>query len=164
MKELEQLYQEIHPKVYAFFYVKTSNKSVAEDLTHDTFYEAIKGYQSFLGKSTIQTWVFSIANHILKKYYRSNKYKQNLEKRLMNEKNNPPLIEEVFILKETNEKLIHLIQQLDPLTHEIVSLRLFGELSFKDIGEIVGKSENYTRVHFHRTKLKLQAEMEGYDE
>lgn len=164
MKELEQLYKEIQPKVYAFFYVKTSNKAVAEDLTQDTFYEAIKGYQSFLGKSSIQTWIFSIAKNLLRKYYRSKKYKHSLEQKLTIEKNEQQLMEEMFLLKEETRLLVQMMNELDPLPKEIVMLRIFGELSFIEIGDLVGKSENYTRVHFHRTKLKLQKKMEEYDE
>nr|WP_271753604.1 hypothetical protein [Bacillus paralicheniformis] len=46
----------------------------------------------------------------------------------------------------------------------MVTLRIYGELSFKEIGMLTGKTENYARVGFHRAKLKLQQEMEGYDE
>lgn len=52
MKDLEMIYREIQPKIYAFFYVKTSNLAVAEDLTHDVFYEAYKGIHSFSGYSS----------------------------------------------------------------------------------------------------------------
>lgn len=164
MKELEQLYKTIQPKVFAFFYVKTSDKSVAEDLTHDTFYEAMKGYRTFLGKSSIETWIFSIAKNILKKYYRSRKYKQALNKQMMHAKETSFSIEDTIILQEERKRLMCHIQQLEPLEKEIASLRLFGELSFKEIGELVGKSENYARVHFHRTKLKLQQKMGGYND
>ena len=60
--------------------------------------------------------------------------------------------------------LAHWISQLDDLSKEIMTLRIYGELSFKDIGELVQKSENYIRVTFHRTKLRLQKEMRVNDE
>ena len=78
MNELELIYQEVQPKIYAFFYVKTSNQAVAEDLTHDVFYEACKGIKSFAGKSSLQTWLFSIAKNLLKKHYRSKRYNHKL--------------------------------------------------------------------------------------
>ena len=49
MNELEKLYEEIQPKVYSFFYIKTLDSAIAEDLTHDVFYEAMKGFHSFSG-------------------------------------------------------------------------------------------------------------------
>ena len=165
MDEIEKLYAEIQPKIYAFFYIKTSDRAAAEDLTHDVFYEAIKSVHSFSGESTIQTWLFSIAKNLLKKHYRSNKYKRNLEEHLIKANGHQPISpEEIFISKEENLTLAKRISQLDALPKEIVTLRIYGELSFKEIGELLEKSENYVRVTFHRTKLRLQKEMRVNDE
>lgn len=56
------------------------------------------------------------------------------------------------------------IGKLDPHLSEIILLRIYGDLSFKEIGELTGKSENYTRVAFHRLKNKLQKEMRDLNE
>lgn len=162
MNDLETLYREIQPKIYAFFYLKTSNQAVAEDLTHDVFYEACKGIHTFAGKSTLQTWLYSIAKNILKKYYRSNKYKENLYLKLQKESTDQERsTEDIFLQDEEARHLIQKIQSLDDLPKEIVILRMYGELSFKEIAQLIGKSENYARVTFHRIKLKLQTEMEA---
>ena len=164
MNEIENLYKEIQPKIYAFFYIKTSNQAAAEDLTHDVFYEACKGYKSFNRDSTLQTWLFSIANNLLKKYYRSNKYKRNLDSMLLNDMGNgSKSLEELFVINEETRTLIKQIQSLDELSKEIVILRIYGELSFREIGQLIAKSENYVRVTFHRTKLKLQRETRRND-
>jgi DNA-directed RNA polymerase specialized sigma24 family protein len=62
------------------------------------------------------------------------------------------------------KKLLYHISKLDENARELVLLRLYGELSFMEIVELIGKSENYTRVTFHRLKLKIQKEMEDSDE
>ncbi|HBI03628.1 MAG TPA: sigma-70 family RNA polymerase sigma factor [Paenibacillaceae bacterium] len=160
--ELEELYKEIQPRIYAFFFVKTSSKESAEDLTHEVFYEAIKGLPQFSHNSTIQTWLFSIAKNRLKKYYRSQKYKKDLETLYMNEEKVTNTPEEELLKKEEQRNIIQQINQLDDLAKEIVTLRVYGELSFKEIGILMEKSENYVRVTFHRAKLKMQKEMEGY--
>lgn len=162
MRRLEDLYKEIYPKVYAFFYVKTSNREVAEDLTQDVFFQAMKGISSFKAKSSLQTWIFSIARNLLYKYYRSNKYKRSLRDRL--EKEDRPYsqsAEKITLIQEEARELLDKIEALNDLQREIVILRIYGELSFKEIGELIQKSENYARVTFHRMKLKLQKEMEG---
>ncbi|MEI2401071.1 RNA polymerase sigma factor, partial [Paenibacillus phytohabitans] len=64
--------------------------------------------------------------------------------------------------KETKQNLINFINRLDDVSKEVVTLRIYGELSFKEIGSLLGKSENFARVTFHRAKLKLYKEMEGY--
>ncbi|PIC65286.1 RNA polymerase subunit sigma-24 [Sporosarcina sp. P13] len=162
MKELEKIYKDIQPKIYAFFLVNTNIQAVAEDLTHDVFYEACKSIRSFQKNSTLQTWLFSIANNLLKKYYRSTKYEKQLQLIVANEKEIPEKsLEEKMIINEETKSLIKQIQALDDLPKKIVVLRIFGELSYKEIGELVGKTENYVRVTFHRTKLKLQKETEA---
>lgn len=161
MNKIEVMYREIQPRIYAFFYVKTSNRAVAEDLTQDVFYEACKGINSFAENSTLQTWLFAIARNLLKKYYRSKKYKRSLDSLLTSEVGeNTKSPEDIFIINEATQRLIKQIQSLDDLPKEIVALRIYGELSFKEIGQLVEKSENYVRVTFHRTKLKLQRETE----
>lgn len=162
MKDLEIMYRQIQPKIYAFFYVKTSNHAVAEDLTHDVFYEACKGIHSFSSKSSLQTWLYSIAKNLLKKYYRSKKYSKRLDLKLQKEMiDRTKSTEDVYLEGEEGQHLIQKIQSLDDLQKEIATLRIYLELSFKEIAQITGKSENYARVTFHRIKLKLQTEMEA---
>ena len=83
--ELEELYKEVQPRIYAFFFIKTSSKEIAEDLTQEVFYEALKSMHTFSQQSTIQTWLFSIAKNRLLKHYRSKKYKNQLNELLKKE-------------------------------------------------------------------------------
>lgn len=161
MNKLEEEYEEIHPKIYAFFYSKTGNRMTAEDLCHDTFYESCKNIVSYNGHSTLSTWVFSIAINLLKKYYRKNKYQQSLMQKLATlPETEVHSLEELAEINEDTKILLHHISKLDDASREIILLRIYGELSFAEIGVLVGKSENYTRVTFHRLKLKIQKLME----
>jgi len=157
MNKLKKEYEDIQPKIYAFFYAKTANRETAQDLCHDTFYEACKNIASFNGTSTLSTWIFAIANNILKKYYRNNKYQQSLIQKLSTL---PEIeihsLEELAEIKEDTKILLHQISKLNDTSREIILLRIYGELSFAEIGILVGKSENYARVTFHRLKLKIQ--------
>ena len=161
MNSLEQAYIELQPKLYTFFVMKTSNITVAEDLTQDVFYEASKTIHQFKGDSTISTWLFSIARHLLAKYYRSKKYERTLNEHLGNSTVRVISTEASYEIKEELRMLLQYISKLDEMTKEIVLLRLYGELSFVDIGELIGKSENYTRVTYFRAKQKITKEMEG---
>ena len=161
MKKLEEAYEEIQPKIYAFFYAKTGNQATAQDLCHDTFYEACKNIASFNGSSTLSTWLFSIANNLLKKYYRKNKYQLGLMQKLsVMPEAEIHSIEELAEIKEDTKNLLHRISKLEDSERELVLLRIYGELSFADIGTLIGKSENYARVTFHRLKLRIQKSME----
>lgn len=165
MEELEQIYRDIHPKLFTFFYLKTANTAMAEDLTQDVFYEASKSLHRFNGQSTLSTWMFAIARNLLKKHYRSKKYEKALVEKLEIEPITASLTPEQQIeLKEDIQSLLMNIGKLDPHLSEIILLRIYGDLSFKEIGELTGKSENYTRVAFHRLKNKLQKEMRDLNE
>lgn len=164
MKQLADIYEQIQPKLYTFFYIKTADASAAEDLTQDVFYEATKSIHRFNGQSSISTWLFAIAHHLLAKYYRSNRYKRTLNENMKQISSPLPLTTEQLVeLQESTKALLEKIYALDTPGKEIVLLRIYGDCSYKEIGEMLGKSENYVRVMFHRLKLKLQQEMEGME-
>ena len=161
MNELAQVYKDIQPKLFTFFYTKTSNYATAEDLTQDVFYEASKNLHRFRGDSSISTWLFSIAHNLLKKHYRSRHYEKKATDQL---ETTPPYIfstEQLVELQDQSRLLLEKIHELDDTSKEIILLRIYGELSFKEIALLIGKTENYVRVIFHRLKIKLQKEMEG---
>ncbi|MCY7772439.1 sigma-70 family RNA polymerase sigma factor [Bacillus haynesii] len=162
--KLEEVYKNIQPSVYAFFYVKTFHKETAEDLTQGVFYQAVKGHHTFSGKSTIKTWVFAIAKNVLKKHFRSGASKAGANTIIQHEEAACLSPEEHFLKNVKERRLLEEINRLDETSQEIVTLRIYGELSFKEISMLTGKTENYARVGFHRAKVKLQQEMEGYDE
>ncbi|WP_253896146.1 RNA polymerase sigma factor [Solibacillus sp. R5-41] len=161
MDRLEQIYRELQPKLYTFFYIKTSSLATAEDLTQDVFYEASKNIHRYRGEATLSTWLFSIANNLLKKYYRSKKYEKALIEQLETKSSLLPFTTEQLVeLKDDAEQLLLQIDALEPAAKDVVLLRIYIELSFKEIGELMGQSENYVRVLFHRTKIKLQRKEE----
>lgn len=161
--KLEELYKEVYPRIYAFFYVKTSNKQVAEDLVQEVFYQAIKTFHTFSYESSIETWLFAIAKNRLRNFYRSKKYQKYLLEKIPKGESDPTSPEEQLLEKEKQKTLIEAINQLEVLQKEIVTLRVYGELSFKEIAMLVNKSENYTRIIFHRAKLKIQRELDDQD-
>ena len=98
---------------------------------------------------------------MLAKYYRSKKYERALNEQLGNSTVRVISTEASYEIKEELRMLQQHIAQLDETAKEIVLLRLYGELSFADIGELIGKSENYARVTYFRAKQKVTKEMEG---
>ena len=157
MNRLQQLYSEHQQRLYKYFYVRTTNEQSAEDLTQDVFYEASKTIHLYRGDASLTSWLYAIANNLLRKHYRSKKYEQSLHKKL-----EEPTFSQVVALEELVEQRLHVqaiherIMQLEETAQQIVLLRLYSELSFKEIGEIVGCSENYARVQFHRLKQQLK--------
>jgi len=159
--ELEQLYREMYPKLVAFFLANTSSREAAEDLAQDVFCAALRGAGGFAGRSGAAAWLFGIARNKLRRHYRSKRYKARLAGRLIDDARHAEEAgpEERAVQNERQQRLLDAIRRLDDGQREIVLLRVYGELSFREIGEIVGISENHARVLFHRVKLQLHKEM-----
>lgn len=161
MNKIEEQFEDIQPQVEAFFYAKTGNKMLAQDLCQDTFFEACKSISNFSGSSTLKTWLFSIANNLLKKYYRKNNYEQNLLSKLSAlPTQEVHSTEHLIEIQEDMRSFLYALSKLREDDRELVLLRTYAELSFAEVGEMIGKSETYARVTFHRLKRKLQQEME----
>lgn len=157
VNRLQQLYSEHQQRIYKYFYARTANRQSAEDLTQDVFYEATKTIHQYRGDASLTSWLYAIANNLLKKYYRSKKYEQSLHMKLEAPNMQLAVSVEDFVEQQIEVQAIHTrIRQLEETAQQIILLRLYSELSFKEIGEIVGCTENYARVQFHRLKQQLK--------
>lgn len=71
MESMNEIYQKYARSVYRFLYAKTRNKDIAEELTQETFYQAIKSIDKFDGSCKLSTWLFGIAKKDVKAYGKS---------------------------------------------------------------------------------------------
>lgn len=161
MKEFDELYNLYSEGVYKYLVYLTGNLSVAEELLQETFFQAFKNISKFRGESKISTWLYGIArNTYLKNYNREKKYNLCHIDDFKDHINSGELLDSNYERKEILREILCEINKLDFECKQVILLRISGDLSFKDIGEILGKSENWARVTFHRTKIKLRKEME----
>ena len=154
MKSIEELYRMYFKDV--FLYVKALSKDdhIAEEITQDTFFKAMKGINKFKGECNIRVWLCQIAKN---SYYTYCKKRKRVDEAA--EKENQ-LIEENFVERRLVEKeqavILHkVLHHLEEPYKEVFHLRVFGELSFREIGEIFEKTESWSRVTFHRAKVKI---------
>lgn len=161
---IKKICEEYYPLVLGYLLTLTNgNKDLAEDLTQETFYRAIKNIDGFRGDCKVLTWLCQIAKYTFWQYLdKSKKYKQVPLDELMNVSAGE-LVEEMYIKEETNKVLYESIEKLDAQTKDVVLFRLTGELSFKEIGELFNKTENWARVTFYRAKAKIGKEMSNYE-
>ncbi len=157
MQNIENVYKEHSKLVYKYLFCLTHNSELAEELTQDTFLCAIKNIDNFKNNCKMSTWLCEIAKHLwykeLKKAKRSNTiYIDEISKSIESEEN----IEDKIIKRDERERLYKKIESLPEEIKEIVYLRIVGELSFKQIGEMLGKNENWARVTFYRGKEKMK--------
>lgn len=150
---METLYRENAKIVYYFLYSLCKDEELAKDLTQETFLKAYESLERFDGSCKISTWLCQIARHLLYQYWaktgrqmpleldETTPAKENTEAMALNR------VELVDCLKE--------LQKLPEQMREVMYLRVMSDLSYREIGEIMGKSENWARVTFYRAKEQL---------
>lgn len=154
MQSLEEIYEMYSRKVFLFLLSKTNNEHLAEELTQETFFQAVQCIDGFKGNSSILTWLCGIAKNIWLKYLRKHQEILSFEDGTLEiqDKN------EVNVQWEQKE-ILQLIHGMNEPIREVMYLRLISNLSFAEIGEIIGKTENWTRVTFFRGKQIIVKEM-----
>ncbi len=159
MQDINEIYQQHAQTVYKYLLSKTQNPYLAEELTQETFYQAIISIDRFNGKSKISTWLCAIAKNQLLVYRR--KHPEHGELTEISETTPSP---ETEVTQSAGRvelmKKLHLCPE--PYK-EIIYLRIYGGLSFKEIGEIMEQSETWARVNYYRGKEKLRKELENYE-
>lgn len=158
---MEELYKEYSKLVYNYLYGLCKQKEIAEELTQDTFYKAIKNVAKFRNDCKVSTWLCQIAKNIWIDYLNNEKkakiipFDDNIENLFIEKTLENDLEERTEIID-----LYKQIHKLDEKTKEVCLLRIRGELSFKEIGEILGKTEEWARITYYRGKIKLKENLE----
>ncbi len=157
MENIDEIYKKYAKLIKNYIFSITENEELAEEIMQETFIVAINQISKFRGECEISVWLRSIAKKILYKETKKNNSKNMVpidELELKDSKN----IEEDYIKKNHKLKIYEALQKLDNNTREVIYLRITGELTFKEIGQVLHKSENWARVTFFRGKQKLDKE------
>ncbi len=158
MQDIGKIYQEYANMLYKYVFCLTGKKDISEEIVQETFEVAIKNINKFEGKCKISTWLCQIAKYIW--YGRIKKRNKLKEVPLDNayELREDGIIEEQIYKNQEKLQLFKSIQKLDEDTKNVIYLRILGNLTYKEIAEVMGKSENWARVVFFRGKQKLKEE------
>ncbi len=154
---MEALYKENAKIVYHYLYSSCKDEELARDLTQETFLKAYESMERFDGSCKISTWLCQIAKHLLYRHW------EKAGRQIPTEPEE--LIQNAPAAKENTEnqvltriELIDCLKELQKLPEqlrEVMYLRVMSDLSYREIGEIMGKSENWARVSFYRAKEAL---------
>lgn len=157
MQSMDKIYRDYAELVYRFLLAKTGNEDIAEELTQETFYQAVKCSDRFDGSCKVSTWLCAIAKNQLASYLRKNHFHEELD----SVESATPSAEDAYLEAQQKVSLIKVLHAIPEPYKEVMYLRLFGDLSFREIGEIMEKTENWARVTFYRGKEKLRREEES---
>lgn len=150
---MKQVYQQHARTVYKFLLAKTGDQHLAEELTQETFYQAVKSVDRFDGTCKVSVWLCQIAKHLW--YQQLRKQKREVPTEDLPEFPGPSA-EEGLLEREGQLDLLRLVHGLPEPQREVVYLRAFGGLSFREIGDVMGRTETWARVTFYRSKEKLR--------
>ncbi|PLX20648.1 hypothetical protein C0584_05405 [Candidatus Parcubacteria bacterium] len=155
LERFGELYDDYIDKIYNFIYYKTSHRETAEDLTSKTFFKAVKNIQSFGKKEKyFAAWLFQIARNTVIDHYRSSKKTANIEDFWDIDSG-----EDLLVDLENKEKILLVKKYLAEIKSEkrdIVIMRIWQGMSYREISEILGKNEGSVKVMFSRTIKEMK--------
>ncbi len=158
--QMEGIYEEYHHMVYGYLVGLTGgDRELSEELTQETFYRAVKNIHKFRGDSMISTWLCQIAKYVFYQYIDKKKRHGEVSLDTVQELYEQKRFEETLVEQEGKVEIFKMVQQLPEQMKDVMMLRLSGELSFREIGEILGKSENWARVTYYRAKQMVGKEL-----
>ena len=153
----ERLYEACYMRVFSYAMTLTRDRHLAEEITQETFFRALNRLKDFRGESDEVTWLCAIARNL----FNDEKRRQGKFGQLPEEAANPGRSVEQSAVEKDDSFRVHMaLHGLDEPYREVFELRVFGELSFAQIGRIFTKTENWARVTFHRARAKLKERMD----
>ena len=156
MGDFTKIYQTYFGEVYRFCFAMCKNQVLAEELTQETFFKALRRIDDFQGTCKIKVWLCQIAKNNYFSYIKKQKHIADKPEFDIEE---PDGLEYSFIQKDTAFQIHQHLHTLEEPYKEVFTLRLFGELSYAQIAELFGKTESWARVTYHRAQIKLKEKM-----
>lgn len=157
MTDFDRIYEKNYPIVYKFTLSLCRDASLAEELTQDAFVKALEHFEQFDRKCQFYVWLCQIAKNTYYSYLRKQKH-------LISESQNPPQWtdspEEIALTKETSARLFALLDRLPEPYRDVLSLRVFSDLSFSQIGNIYGKTDSWARLIYYRAKKRIKEDLD----
>jgi RNA polymerase sigma-70 factor (ECF subfamily) len=156
--DFESIYEKYFQDVFLYIKALSGNEHIAEEITSETFFKAISAIDTFKGECDIRVWLCQIAkNSYISSLRKDKKIVQgDLPEDLPDESD----FEQSLINTEMSYLIHEILHQLSEPYKEVFTLRVFGELSFKQIANLFQKTENWACVTFHRAKSKIKERLE----
>ncbi|MCR4886385.1 MAG: RNA polymerase sigma factor [Clostridiales bacterium] len=153
----EKLYETYYMRVFSYAMTLSGNREQAEELTQETFFRAFARQSAFRGEADEATWLCAIAKNLFVDGRRRESRQAPMPEDLPDTAGS---IEQRAADRDSSFRIHMALHALEEPYREVFELRIFGELSFRDVGAIFGKTENWARVTYHRARLKLRERME----
>ena len=158
---IEELYRTYFDIVYRYIRSISQDGSLAEEVTQETFFKALEKIDQFRGDCDVRVWLCQIAKNTLYDHLKKQKKQLLGDERLEEaESAGGEFLEEKLAQRSQAMEIQKVLHRLSEPYKEVFSLRTFGELTFREIGMLFGKSENWARVTYYRARVKIREELE----
>jgi RNA polymerase sigma-70 factor (ECF subfamily) len=159
--EFDQIYSTYFKSVYLYAMQLSGNEHIAEEITSETFYKAINTIDRFRGDCDVRVWLCQIAKNTYFSYLKKNKKELSVaEADLQNIAAPDALVDKQIAEQEEVHLIRKILHDMSDPYKEVFMWRVFGELSFKEIGDLYGKSDNWACVTYHRARKMIQRRLE----
>lgn len=158
--EMEELYRLYFRDVYLFLRGLTRSEPLAEELTQETFFKALDGLKQYDGRQDVRAWLFTVARNAYYDHCRKARHTAPLDDAAQAGADTPD-IAQLLVDKDAAFTVHQYLHALEEPYKEVFSLRVFGELSFENIGAIFGHNAAWARVTYYRAKSKIQQKLEA---
>ena len=158
--EFEQIYTTYFRDVYLYIRKLSNDEHIAEEITSETFFKAMKSIDSFRGDCDIRVWLCQIAKNCYYSYTKKADRTECIDNVEIAEQG--ASFEERLFRHDTAMQIQKILHDVPEPYKEVFMWRVYAELSFKQIGQIFGKSENWACVAYHRARKKIKEKLEVY--
>ena len=161
MKEFEQLYTEYFKDVYAYILRLSGNEHIAEEITSDTFFKAMHAIDSFRGDCEVRVWLCQIAKNCSYSYLKKHGRTESIDEEGMGELPDlSPGVAEEYARRDEVARIQQILHTVNEPYKEVFMWRVYAELSFKQIAQIFGKSENWACVTYNSARKMIKERLE----
>jgi len=159
--DFEELYRTYFSDVYQYIRKLSGSEHMAEEITEETFYKALRKIESFRGDCDIRVWLCQIAKNSYYSHLRKSGRQISLEDAALQDTADPEgTVDERLTTHDEADQIRVLLHTLSDPYKEVFMWRVFAELSFKEIGRLYGKSDNWACVTYHRARNMLRERLE----
>ena len=161
MTEFENIYRSYFNDVFRYIRRLSGDETIAEEITGETFFKAMRALGSFRGDCDIRVWLCQIAKNCYSSYLKKSKRIGSLEDvDLLNVPSPTEAVEDRLVRQDEAERIRKILHDVPDPYKEVFMWRVFAQLSFKQIGQLFGKTENWACVTYHRAKNLIKTRLE----
>ena len=161
MKEFEKIYEVYFNDVFLYIRRLSGSEHIAEEITSETFFKALRSIDQFRGECDLRVWLCQIAKNCYYTYLKKHKKTKSIDEESFKNLSDPrEMPGEALARREEAQEIRNILHTLKEPYKEVFAWRVFAELSFKEIGQIFNKTDNWACVTYHRARNMIIEKME----